>query len=284
MDVLKQISEKMPLLTAKQQKVTKYILENWEKASYESAITIAKKLAMSQSSVIRTTLALGFSGVPDMQEALRDHMQAHISTVSRMERASRSRQTDSAEGVIASVLKQSGENLRGTLQALDPDVVEQTVCAVKRAGKIHVLGMRSSSALAQFLGFNLNLLLGNVIVLDSDHGLYERIRSLTADDVLISISFSRYARLTVEATRLAHERNATIIGITDSMAAPIAGLCDIPIVARSASLHLTNSYVAVMAVFDVLLSALMLSDKEKYLKELEKLEAGFQRLNIFQNA
>jgi len=49
-------------------------------------------------------------------------------------------------------------------------------------------------------------------------------------------------------------------------------------------MHLTNSYVAVMAVFDVLLSALLLSDKEKYIKELEKLEEGFLRLRIFENA
>ena len=49
MDVLKQISERMSLLTQKQQKVAKYLLENWEKASFESAIVIAGKLGMGSS-------------------------------------------------------------------------------------------------------------------------------------------------------------------------------------------------------------------------------------------
>ncbi len=284
MDVLKQISERMSLLTQKQQKVAKYLLENWEKASFESAIVIAGKLGMSQSSVIRTSHALGFDGIPALQSQLRDFMQTHISTVNRMERASRLQSSEGIEGVIGTVMKQSAENIKGTLHALEPGKVEELLALVKGARSIHVLGMRSSAALAQFLGFNLNLLLGNVRVLDSDHGLYEKIRSLTANDVLISISFSRYARLTVEATRIAHERGVRIVGITDSLAAPIAGFCNIDIVAKTSSMHLTNSYVAVMAVFDILLSALLLSDKDKFSKELEKLEEGFLRLRIFENA
>lgn len=284
MDVLKQISEKMSLLTPKQQYVAKYILENWEKAAFESAIVIAGKLGMSQSSVIRTSNALGFDGVPDLQEQLRDFMQTHISTVNRMERAARLQNNDGIEGVISTVLKQSMENTRGTLHALDPEIVKKTLALIKGARTIYVMGMRSSAALAQFFGFNLNLLLGNVFVIDSDHGLYERIRSVAPEDLLVSISFSRYARLTVEATRIAHERRVPIIGITDSMAGPIAGLCQVDIIAQTSSMHLTNSYVAVMAIFDILLSALLLSDQEKYIKELEKLEEGFLRLRLFENA
>lgn len=284
MDVLKQISEKMSLLTSKQQKVAKYLLENWEKASFESAIVIAGKLGMSQSSVIRTSHALGFEGIPALQTQLRDFMQAHISTVNRMERASRMQSTDGIEGVVGTVLKQSADNIKGTLHALEVQKIEELLALVRGARSIYVLGMRSSAALAQFLGFNLNLLLGNVHVLDSDHGLYEKIRSLTADDLLVSISFSRYARLTVEATRIAHERGVRIVGITDSLAAPVTSYCSVDIIAKTSSMHLTNSYVAVMAVFDILLSALLLSDKEKYSKELEKLEEGFQRLHIFENA
>jgi DNA-binding MurR/RpiR family transcriptional regulator len=284
MDVLKRISEKMPLLTAKQQKVSKYILENWEKASFESAITIAKKLNMSQSSVIRTTNALGFKGVPHLQAELRDYIQTHISTVGRIERVSRMQKNDNSETIIGSVIKQSGENIRGTLQALNASKIDEFIRTIKKARNIHILGMRSSASLAQYLGFNLNLLLGNVTVLDSNFGLCERVRSLTAADVLISISFSRYTRLTVEVTRMAREREVTIIGITDSMAAPIAGLCDVVVVARTESMHLNNSCASVMAAFDVLLTALLLSDKPKYLKEVEKLEEGFQRLNIFESA
>jgi DNA-binding MurR/RpiR family transcriptional regulator len=283
MDVLKQISEKMSLLTPKQQKVAKYLLENWEKASFESAIVMARKLGMSQSSVIRTSNALGFEGIPDLQFQLRDFMQAHISTVSRVERASRMQSNDSIEGVISTVLKQSVEDIRGTLQALDADKIKKLLTFIKNARSIYVMGMRSSAALARFLGFNLDVLLGKVFVLDSDHGLYEKIRSLTPDDVLIAISFSRYAHLTVEATRMAHERNVRIIGVTDSFAAPITGLCCVEIVVKASSMHLNNSHAAAMAVFDVLLSALLLSDKDKYIKDLESLEEGFLRLHIFEN-
>jgi DNA-binding MurR/RpiR family transcriptional regulator len=282
MDVLKQISEKLSLLTPKQQKIAKYILENWEKAPFESAIVIARKLGMSQSSVIRASNALGFKGIPDLQFQLRDFMQTHISMVNRMERATRMQSND-IEGLISTVLKQSTENIAGTLYALNVSKIKEFLKLIKGARSIYVVGMRSSAALAQFLGFNLNTLLSNVFVIDNDHGLYEKIRSLTPRDVLIAISLSRYTRLTVEATRMAHERNVNIVGITDSFASPIAGLCCVDIVVTASSMHLSNSHVAVMAVFDVLLSALLLSDK-KYIKDLETLEEGLRRLHIFENA
>jgi DNA-binding MurR/RpiR family transcriptional regulator len=283
MDILKQISESINILSPKQQKVAKYILDNWEKASFESAITIAKKMKMSQSSVIRTVNALGFNGVPHLQSELRDFMQTRISTVNRMERASRMQSNDGIEGIISTVLKQSNENIRATLHALDVNKIDTMVRKIKKAKRVYVLGMRSSASLAQYLGFNLNLLLGNVVVIDNNHGLYEKIRVITAEDVLISISFSRYTRLAVESTRIAHERNATIIGLTDSMGSPIAAISQIVVIAQVSSLHLSNSYVSVMSVFDIILSVLLLSDKEKYMAELEQLEAGLRRLKCFES-
>jgi hypothetical protein len=38
-----------------------------------------------------------------------------------------------------------------------------------------------------------------------------------------------------------------------------------------------------MAIFDVILSVLLMSDKEKYMKEMEQLEEGLRRLKCFEN-
>jgi DNA-binding MurR/RpiR family transcriptional regulator len=283
MDILKQIGEHMPHLTAKQQKVAKYILDNWDKVAYQSAIMIAEKLQMSQSSVIRAVNALGFNGVPHMQSELRDFVQTRISTLSRIDRASRTQNKNDIEGLISTILRQSEENLRHTLHSLDPDKLREAVERVKKAKKIYVLGMRSSASLAHFFGFNLNLLLKNVSIIGSDYNLYEKLRTLTDEDVLISFSFSRYTRVALESTRIAKERGCTVIGITDSLSSPLTALSHITFITQTASLHMTNSYTAAMALLDALLSAITLSAKDKYLKELEDLEAGFQRLQIFEN-
>lgn len=70
MNILEQISNNISKLTKKQQLVAKYILDNWQIIPYQSSIEIARNLAISQSSVMHATKALGFNSFPKLQDDL----------------------------------------------------------------------------------------------------------------------------------------------------------------------------------------------------------------------
>lgn len=279
MDAIRQMMERSSNLPPKQQVVAKYLLDNWENASFESATTMAKKLNMSQSSVIRTINALGFKGVPQFQAALSKYIRQRLSTVDRMDLASQN--VDSVENLIRKNLKMSEKNLTSSCLALPVASIDQAVSFIRDAKNIYVLGMRSSASMAHFLGFNLNLILHNTTIIYNDYGIYEKIQGIGEDDVVIVFTFSRYTKLSIDASRVAKKNGCKLISITDSFSSPIANISDLLFVLNVESFHITNSYVAVSAFCDILFSALLLTEQKKYRNKVKEIEEGFQNMNIF---
>lgn len=62
-------------LTKTQKMIANYILENSSDACFMTSTEIAMKLGVSESSVIRFSRSLGFSGFMDFQKALRKDYQ-----------------------------------------------------------------------------------------------------------------------------------------------------------------------------------------------------------------
>ena len=93
--------------------------------------------------------------------------------------------------------------------------------AVRRtlgARRIYIDGLRSSSALAEFLYFYFNLIFEDVKLLTSSSSsvLSEQLLRANKGDTIIGISFPRYSRMTVDALEYAHGKGADVIAITDS--------------------------------------------------------------------
>ena len=280
MNILDKLIKNSQDLSSKQQVVAKYILDNWEKAPFESAMVIAKKLNMSQSSVIRTIKALGFEGVPQFQHALSDYIQRRLSTTDRVD-LSAPMDGNGIENAVGITFSQAEENIRSALQNLALDDVRQLVSLIEKANRIYVIGMRSSASVAHFLGFNLNLLYHNTTILRSDDELFETLRGMTSNDIVIAFSFSRYSKNTIEAARYAQRFHGKIIGVTDSLSSPLAGLCDILFVLPVISHHFTNSFAAVITFCDVILRALLLTDRASHKEKFKSLEADFKKLGTF---
>lgn len=280
MEILKTISTNLACLPKTQQKVAKYILKNWDKVTYESTIQIANHLGLSQSTVIRTAVSLGYEGFPELQKALREFVQYRVSTVNRLDRAALITDGQNTRDLINFVFKQNQDNLRRALQQLNPDEIDAAVNLINRAGRIFVVGLRSSAAIADYLGVSLNMVYSNVTVLTSDFTLFEKMNTLTADDVVIIASFQRYTRMAVDAAGMAQKKGCAVISITDSMASPLIELSNIQFIVPGDSMHFNISFVSALSVVDVLLTALA-RKSGKIIGALEELEEVLHQLKIF---
>ena len=69
-------------LTKTQKMIAKYILDNSADACFRTSPEIATKLTVSESSVIRFSRSLGFSGYMDFQKALRKDYQDKVLSIS----------------------------------------------------------------------------------------------------------------------------------------------------------------------------------------------------------
>jgi DNA-binding MurR/RpiR family transcriptional regulator len=81
------------------------------------------------------------------------------------------------------------------------------------------------------------------------------VRSMGKGDVVIGISFRRGLRLTVEGVQRARRQGAYCVGITDTYVSPLARFSHEFFLASVNTTSFTASYVAPMAVLNLLLIA-----------------------------
>ena len=280
-DPLRHISANFQKLAKNQQIVADYLLNNWEKALYESSITIAKKVGVSQSTVVRTVMRLGYSGFPEFQSVLRVRLEDRFSTIKQIDQVSIRQKGQSLEQRISQVFDQNRKNLDMALRDLDPEQTRKAADLIWKAKRVFVMGLRTSSTLANYLGFHLSMIRANVTIFSSEFMLLENLRTLGKGDILVVFSFVRYSRKTIEAAIFAHNLGCNIVGITDLMSCPLSGLPHILFLVPVTSMHYGNSYVAASAIVDVLLSLIVAYNKKAAMKALQSMEEGFGTFQVF---
>ena len=83
-----------------------------------------------------------------------------------------------------------------------------------------------------------------------------QMRSVRKDDVMIAISFSPYAEETVSVAKLAVERGAKLIAITDSQMSPLAKLAKATLIVQDNSTFGFRSLTSTMSMAQSLFIAL----------------------------
>lgn len=237
-----------------QNRIARYILENTDKAAFMTAAKLGQKADVSESTVVRFALELGYEGYPEMRKALQEMIRNRLTSVQRMEVA---KTVIGSRDTLAAILNSDMENILRTQNELDRDQFESAVDALLNARHIYILGTRTSAALSMFMGFYFNLLFENVKVLYENTAgeIFEQILRIGPGDVFVGISYPRYSKRTVSAVRFARERGATVLALTDADTSPIAELSDVCLLARSDMVSFVDSLVAPLSLINALIVA-----------------------------
>jgi DNA-binding MurR/RpiR family transcriptional regulator len=188
------------------------------------------------------------------------------------------------QDVVSMVLQSDADKLRQTGDTVDRESFKAAVQAIQRSRRIYILGVRSASALANFLGYYLNYMFSSVhIVTTSGAGeMFEKLVNVEAGDVVIAFSFPRYSTATVKGVQYCRSVGATVIGLTNSVASPLGQNSDHVLVAKSDMVSLVDSLVAPLSVVNALIVALA-SDREAALeKTFNTLERVWEDYNVYE--
>ncbi len=265
-DLMRIIQVKFPRLSKGQKLIAEFILKHYDKAAFMTAAKLGTSVGVSESTVVRFANELGFTGYPKLQKALQELIKNKLTTVQRIEL---SNDYVSEESALKGVLKSDMENIRATLEKINHNTFQDVVDNIFEAKRIYIMGLRSSTALAEFLGFYLNLILDNVnIIAYGISDIFEQMINVSENDLVIGIGFPRYAARTIEALTFAQNRGAKVVAITDSLLSPLAAKADYTLIAQSNMASFVDSLVAPLSVINALIIAVGLREKEKYLQPL----------------
>ena len=275
------IQSRYPKMSKGQKLIAQYIIKNYDKVAFMTASKLGDTVGVSESTVVRFANALGYSGYPKLQDALQELIKNKLTTVQRVKMSNEDYSDDTA--ILSKVLKSDIDNIRGTLDEIDPKAFKNASEEILKARKIYVLGMRSSHVIAQYLGFYLDLILDNVQVLRMDMGdVFEQIVRINKEDVVIAFSFPRYSKKSYQVVDYAKNKGAHIISITDSYFAPVAPLSDNILLVKSNMASFVDSLVPAMTVANALAISVGMKEKEEITKYFDDLEQIWKKYSVYE--
>ena len=265
----------MPLLirrlSPRRQEVVREVLENPRDYVLLSTRKLARKLGSDPMTTLRIIRDMGFHNYPEFQRYLHELSLIHSTPLESM-KADDARDANMPTYIRKS-LARDFKNLQALRHSLDFRRVEGVAKRLHRAQRILLLGGDLATNLVKFLQYNMTLLGLLVLAPVTPGEVAHTVRSVCRKDVVIAISFRRGLRQTVEGMREAASKGAYCVGITDSFVSPIARYANEFFLASVESSSYGVSYVAPMALLNMLLVACANSRRSRamrFLKEADK--------------
>lgn len=280
-DILSILRDKSAAFSKGQRLLARYITESFDKAAFMTASRLGKTVGVSESTVVRFAVELGYNGYPEMQKAMQDLVLNRLTSVQRIEITS---DRIGNQDVVTTVLQSDIDKLRQTAEILDRNEFRSAVQAVLQAKRIFVLGARSAAPLASFLGYYLQFMFSNVhvVTVSGCSEMFEKLIDIDGNDVVIAFSFPRYSAATAKGAQYCRTTGAKVIGITDSRFSPLGENSDYILQAKSDIVSLVDSIVAPLSVVNALLAALASGREQDLAKTFDALEQVWEEYNVYE--
>ena len=266
-----------------QKQIAQFIIDHYDKAAFMTAAKIGETVDVSESTLVRFASSLGYSWFSEMQKELQVLIKNKLTTVQRI--GLDDDIVNDKDKLHKKIIKNEMNNMRNLFENFDIEALDKATDIIMNAAKVYILGLRTSSTLANYLGFYLDVILDNVKVLNNSgvNSLYEEIIRIKETDVLIVISYPRYSKTTIEATQFIKEHNAKIVAITDTEASPVYNIADVSLLAKSNIVSFIDSLVVPLNMINNLIINISLQEKDDIVEYYNRLEQLWDNHSIYQN-
>ena len=210
---------------------------------------LASKCNSSEATIVRFSRRLGYSGYQDLKIVLAKESEKKVITPTITE-------GDDCYEIFEKVCNDAYMSLERTKKTLSPEAMSKAAKAISNAGRVVLIGLGSSAAVADDAS-NKFLRAGcNSSAYSDTHMQAIAVSHLRAGDVVIGISQSGASRDIVDCLKTARNHGATTISITSRERSPITRQSDISLITdteetRHSALGL-NSHLSRLVVIDSL--------------------------------
>ena len=260
-------------LTPTQRRIAHCLVEHAAKAAYLSAAEVAELAGVSQPSVTRFAMAVGYSGYPALRRELRG-VAGGDAAESPGER----------NAMQAAVRAEADHLVRLHDQLARLDDVQRAAELLVASRPLPVFGLRAAAPLAGYFGYFAAKVHPDVRVLDGGGtGLLDRLDQARAAgaSAMLAVVLPRYPRESLEVIREAAGAGLAVVVITDSAVSPAAEAADVVLPAAVGTQLVFDLHTGPMAMAMVLLQAMCDASSEPVQRRLEEFEATAARRHIF---
>jgi DNA-binding MurR/RpiR family transcriptional regulator len=271
------VKEKYVHLSPGQKRVAEYLLQNLEKASYDTLAKIAKETNVSETTVIRLSYALGLNSFSEMQKCIQEQI---LDTNNQSSMVDNFELTNGSNWHV-NIIDKDIRLLKRTVNQLDKDQLDQIINEIIQAEKVEVVGSRTSYSAAHWFATTLGYLRENVKLVPSDKDSFDQLLSITDKSLVVAISFPRYAKETYHFAMEAKERGATIVSVTDNKLSPIGRISDFVLITNSNRDETGfNSVATVISLLNLIIVGIRKKDHKRINARLQGFEELYSKHDI----
>lgn len=266
-------------LTKTERTIAEFILNNPEQSLFMTSTDLAAAIGISDSSIIRFTRSLGYSGFNDFKRDMQSnfneiYMKKKDIFTSPLQKLEKNIPILKDSILLEQYFNKSLQNIKMTIEKNDTMKFDNTAKILVNSRKKYISGFRGCSGLASWVSLILGHMIPDVIEnIESGSTAFEKLLDSNKEDVLVLFSLERYNQVGIDIIKLAKSNGTKIIVVTDKVTAPVAESTDILFIAPTDNLSFFNSHISSLFISEVILnsvSKLIGTANEVRLRTLEK--------------
>jgi DNA-binding MurR/RpiR family transcriptional regulator len=258
-------------LTPTQRRIAHCLVEHSSKAAYLSAAEVAEMAGVSQPSVTRFAVALGYEGYPALRRELR---QLTVGPSG-----------NGRHNAMQLAVRAEAEHLGRLTEQLERlDDVQRAADLLIQSRPLPVLGLRAAAPLAAYFGYFAAKVHPDIRVLaNGGTQMLDQLDQARAAGAgaMLALVLPRYPRESLDVIAEARRAGFRVVAITDSALSPVAHEVDVVLPAAVGTQLVFDLHTGPMAMAMVLLQAMCDAAPESVQQRLEEFEAAVARRHIF---
>ena len=278
-DLLNKIISVYPTLSPKKKRVADLILKDYKKIFLMTAREIARECQVSEPTIIRFTVDMGFSGYAEFLQYMKGLLHTELTSAERMARASRKPDEGTTIQRYCQNAIQNLENLTHSVTELEFKRMARTI---HKADPVYVIGYRASAMLAYHFGYLLKKVRENVLI-DTDVS-WQLMDSLSGSDkkaLVIVFAFPRYPRKTIKILKYAKKCGVKTLGFSDNPRSPIITLSDQYMILDIEGVSFIDPFAHIVAFLGALVHEIAFIDEAGALRCISKFDEGVKKADEF---
>ena len=273
-----------PTLPPKLRRAAKFLLENPGEIATQSMRTVAANSGVALPNFARLAKAMGFDKYNELRDVYRKHVQTGAAG-GYPERANRLQSSGKVSGddaVWASFRESALNSIGNVFACIDARTIAGVAEKLLKKDTIYVVGMQSSYPFANYLSYVGGMVTSKVRLLGRRGGIIaDDLIDIGARDALVCLALQPCARATVQVAELAYDRGVYVVGITESLASPLAAYSSEVLVAPCNSPLFFESYVGSTAIIELLVGFMTLRAGPDAIDRITQIEADRHRLGEY---
>jgi Transcriptional regulators len=240
-------------MTNMQKVVADYIIKHPVDVAFMTLEQFAGVIGTSTTTIMRMMYHLGYSGYSEFQKGLQMQLRNKVDPSVRLETNLKDVDKDN---IWTRCCEKQIQNIHDTFSMISQSTFDEIIAAIADARRMYFVAARGGMMAAKFMCDFLGRMFGNCQLLQADliTEWCTVLPTLSREDLVVAISFPRYAKRASSFLKHAKEKEARIVLITDNYSSPLAGFATWLLPCACGSLGFHNSPVSAMMIADSIIN------------------------------